>query len=263
MGAQDISILSLSCFLLFLVPVLITSRYLKLGLNRTIITSSIRMCLQLGFVGIYLEVLFSLNSPWLNIGYLLIMISIACYTVLKSSNLKIRLFFIPLFLALVLPFSIILFFFDLVIIQVSSLFDARYLIPIGGMLLGNCLRSLIIGLNQFYSGIKSREKEYLFCLSLYGSQFQALKPWARQAIISAVTPTIASMATIGLVSLPGMMTGQILGGSLPVVAIKYQIAIMAAIFYTEFFSVILSLVFSLRWGFNDMDVLNPSIFNKK
>ncbi|WDP87896.1 MAG: ABC transporter permease [Desulfobacter sp.] len=97
---------------------------------------------------------------------------------------------------------------------------------------------------------------------MYGSQFQAIKPWVRQSIVSALTPTIASMATIGLVSLPGMMTGQILGGSLPIVAIKYQIAIMAAIFYTEFFSVALSLLFSLPKGFNSMNVLNLRIFTK-
>ena len=68
------------------------------------------------------------------------------------------------------------------------------------------------------------------------------------------------MTTIGLVSLPGMMTGQILGGSLPLVAIKYQIAIMFSIFYTEYFSTILSLLFSSRWAFNDMDMLKKDIF---
>jgi len=260
MGAQDLSIFSLLSFLIFLIPVLYVGRYLKLNLNKAIITGSTRMCLQLGFVGLYLEFLFRLNSPLLNIAYLMLMVVIACYTVLKSSNLKLKIFFVPLFLALVIPFSIILFFFDLVVIKLSSLFDARYLIPIGGMLLGNCLRSLIIGLDQFYSGIKKQEKEYLFTLALYGNQFQALKPWARKSIVSAVTPTIASMATIGLVSLPGMMTGQILGGSLPIVAIKYQIAIMAAIFYTEFFSVVLSLALSLPWGFNSMNVLHGKIF---
>jgi len=71
------------------------------------------------------------------------------------------------------------------------------------------------------------------------------------------------MTTIGLVSLPGMMTGQILGGSFPIVAIKYQIAIMAAIFYTEFFSVVLSLALSLPWGFNSMNVLHTKIFARQ
>jgi putative ABC transport system permease protein len=260
MGAQDISIPALFSFLIFLVPVLAISSKLSLNLNKTIIFSAIRMCLQLSFVGIYLEVLFRINSPVLNLAYLLIMLVIACSTVLRSSRLRIRKFFIPLFGAMVIPFSIVLLFFDTAIVPISSLLDARYLIPIGGMLLGNCLRSLVIGLDRFYSGIDKNHKEYLFALSLYNSQFQALVPWARQSIAAAVTPTLASMASIGLVSLPGMMTGQILGGSIPIVAIKYQIAIMAAIFYTEFFSVVLSLLFSLPFGFTPLHVPRRDIF---
>ncbi|MBT3387573.1 MAG: ABC transporter permease, partial [Desulfobacula sp.] len=131
------------------------------------------------------------------------------------------------------------------------------------MLLGNCLRSIIIGLNNFYSGIKKDEKVYIYSLSLFSSRIPALKPYFKESIIASITPTIASMATIGLVSLPGMMTGQILGGSIPIVAIKYQIAIMLCIFYTEYFSTILSVLFSLKIGFNDLDVLNQDIFISK
>ena len=260
MGAQDISIPALALFLVFLFPVLILSRLLVLKMSRTILTSILRMCIQLGFVGLYLELIFQINSPLLNLGYLVVMLVIASTTVLRSSRLRLRRFFIPLFAALVLPFSVILLFFDAVIVPVSSLFDARYLIPIGGMLLGNCLRSLVIGLDRFYSGIHQNQKEYLFTLSLYNSRFHALVPWARQSIVAAITPTLASMASIGLVSLPGMMTGQILGGAIPVVAIKYQIAIMAAIFYTEFFSVAFSLWFSLPFGFTPFQVLRRDIF---
>ena len=64
---------------------------------------------------------------------------------------------------------------------------------------------------------------------------------------------------MGLVSLPGMMTGQILGGSVPVVAIKYQIVIMLGIFYTQFFSVCLVLLFSIRLGFDEFDVLRKEL----
>ena len=147
--------------------------------------------------------------------------------------------------------------------RIDNLFEAKYMIPIGGMLLGNCLRSIIIGLNNFYSGIKKDEKVYLYSLSLFSSRIQALKPYFKESIIASIAPTIASMATIGLVSLPGMMTGQILGGSIPIVAIKYQIAIMLSIFYTEYFSTILSVLFSLKVGFNELDVLNQDIFISK
>jgi len=108
--------------------------------------------------------------------------------------------------------------------------------------------------------LKKNEREYLYSLSLFNNRTQALKPWFKESLVAAINPTLASMATIGLVSLPGMMTGQILGGSIPIVAIKYQIAIMGCIFYTEYFSVILSILFSLKTGFNAFDVLKTNIF---
>jgi putative ABC transport system permease protein len=260
MGAQDLSVLSLASLLIFLFPILYISRYLKLKINKTIIVGMVRMCLQLGFVGLYLEFLFKFDSPFLNCTYLLLMISIACHSILKTSNLKVRIFFKPLFLALVIPFTIILFFFNFVVVDIDNLFEAKYVVPVGGMLLGNCLRSIIIGLTSFYSGIKKNEKEYLYSLALFNNRTHALKPWFTESLVAAINPTLASMATIGLVSLPGMMTGQILGGSIPMVAIKYQIAIMGCIFYTEYFSVILSILFSLKTGFNAFDVLRHDIF---
>ncbi|MBC8442317.1 MAG: ABC transporter permease [Deltaproteobacteria bacterium] len=263
MGAQDLTLLSLASLLVFLIPVFYINRRLKLKINKTMSASIIRMCIQLSFVGLYLEFLFKFNSPILNIVYLLIMISIACQSILKSSNLKIRKLFIPVFFSLLLPFAIILLFFNAVVVRIDNLFEAKYMIPIGGMLLGNCLRSIIIGLNNFYSGIKKDERVYLYSLSLFSSRIQALKPYFKESITASITPTIASMATIGLVSLPGMMTGQIIGGSIPIVAIKYQIAIMLSIFYTEYFSTILSVLFSLKVGFNELDVLNQDIFISK
>ncbi|MBU1343293.1 MAG: ABC transporter permease [Proteobacteria bacterium] len=263
MGARDLGVLSLVSLLLFLIPVFYINRRLKLSINKTMITSIVRMCVQLSFVGVYLEFLFKFNSPVLNTGYLLIMISIACQSILRSSNLKVRTLFIPVFFSLLIPAAIILLFFNAMVVRIDNLFEAKYLIPIGGMLLGNCLRSIIIGLNTFYSGIRKDEKVYLYSISLLGSRIAALKPYFKESFLGAITPTIASMATIGLVSLPGMMTGQILGGSIPIVAIKYQIAIMLSIFYTEYFSTILSVLFSLKVGFNDMDVLNQDIFISK
>ncbi len=260
MGAQDLSIFSLASLLVFLFPILYISRHLELGINKTILIGMIRMCLQLGFVGLYLEFLFKFDSPWLNGAYLLLMISIACHSILKSSNLKIRIFFKPLFFSLLISFGIILLFFNGVVAHIDNLFEAKYLVPIGGMLLGNCLRSNIIGLTHFYSGLKKNEKIYLYSLSLFNNRTQALKPWFKESLVAAINPTLASMTTIGLVSLPGMMTGQILGGSIPIVAIKYQIAIMGCIFYAEYFSVILSILFSLKTGFNAFDVLKTNIF---
>ncbi|MCG8564972.1 MAG: ABC transporter permease [Desulfobacterales bacterium] len=262
MGALDLSIPSLLLFLIFLAPVLYIGKRLNLNISRPLITGIIRMSLQLGLVGIYLEFIFRFNSPLVNTVYLLLMIAVACQSILKSSRLRLKTFFLPLFLSLVIPFSLMLLFFNGCVARIDNLFDAKYMVPVGGMILGNCLRCIIVGLGSFYSGIKDNEKAYLFTLGLYNNRLLAVKLFLQKSIVAGITPTLASMATIGLVSLPGMMTGQILGGSIPIVAVKYQIAIMFSIFYTEFFSLILSLLFSIKTAFTPRDVLEKNIFRR-
>lgn len=262
MGAQDLNILSLASLAVFLIPILYVNRRLQLSINQTLFTAIVRMCVQLGFVGLYLEFLFAFNSPVLNGVYLMIMVSIACQSIVRTCRLKLKLFFLPVFFSLLIPFGVVLLFFNAVVVRIDNLFDAKYLIPIGGMLLGNSLRSVIIGLGSFYSGIKKDENTYLYSVSLLNNRLKALTPYLKDSFSAAIAPITASMATIGLVSLPGMMTGQILGGSIPMVAIKYQIAIMLSIFYAQYFTTILAILFSLKVGFNDLDVLNKKIFRK-
>jgi len=118
------------------------------------------------------------------------------------------------------------------------------------MVLGNILRSNVIGLDRFYSELGRREHEYIHYIFLGASFKEAVKPFLREAFKAAVTPQIATLATIGLVALPGMMTGQILGGSSPSVAIKYQIMIMIAIFVSVSISTFLSIYFSTKLSFD-------------
>jgi putative ABC transport system permease protein len=231
----------------------------KLSLNRTILWSVLRMTIQLSLVGLYLKYLFKFNLAWVNVAYILIMVAVATYSVLKSSRLRMAQLFGPVFVAIILPVGTILFFINTFVARIDNIFDAKYMIPICGMLLGNSMRNNIIGLSNFYSGLKENEKTYLYAIALGGRRMQALAPYFRASIIAAINPILASMATIGIVSLPGMMTGQILGGSVPMVAIKYQIVIMLGIFYTQFFSVCLSLLFSIRIGFDEFDVLRKEL----
>lgn len=260
MGALDLSIPSLLSFLIFLLPVLWLSRKLDLNIQRPLLTGMVRMAVQLGLVGLYLEFIFRINSPIINVLYLLVMITVACQSILKSSGLRFRRFLLPLFFSLLIPFAVMVMFFNGLVARIDNLFDAKYLVPVGGMILGNCLRCIIVGLTTFYSGIRDNEKTYLFSLALFNHRITALKPHLKKSILGGITPTMASMATIGLVSLPGMMTGQILGGSIPLVAVKYQIAIMFSIFYTEFFSLILALFFTMGTAFNRYDILEKRIF---
>lgn len=257
---NEISLISLFLLLFTVLPILIINRILKLKINKNILISILRMILQLAFVGIYLQYIFALNNPAINILYLIIMIVIASAHSIRSSSLKIRYLFLPIFFSVAIPQIVVLLIFNILIAGKEHLFDAKFIIPVGGMLLGNCLNGNIVALNNFYNGIREDEKRYNYYLTLGASSYQAITPYLRKSLNIAILPTLASMATTGLVSLPGMMTGQILAGSLPLTAIKYQGAIFIAIFTAKYFSILLSILFSKNRGFTSYKTINRDIF---
>ena len=114
------------------------------------------------------------------------------------------------------------------------------------MLLGNSLTSNIVALQNIYSAFEQRKVEYEGRLALGGTPFQAASPFLAEALKKALAPNLASMTTVGLVSLPGMMTGQILGGVTPMLAIKYQLVILIAIFAMSSISLTITLNLSLK-----------------
>lgn len=235
---------------------------LGVGLTRDIGIGVLRMTLQLGLVGIYLKALFDWNEPWLNVLWILVMLIVADLSILKRSGLRLRYFAISTFAAV--AFSILLSTAYLVwlVIQPAHFYDARYLIPLAGMILGNCMQGNVIALERFYAAVRNNQQEYVTFLLLGATRWEAVRPYFRQAIKAAISPSIANMATMGLVSLPGMMTGQILGGSEPWVAVKYQIAIMICIFTSTTLGMLASLALSLKIAFNEFDVLKEEVFRR-
>lgn len=260
MKTIDIDLISLIIvYSLMILPVLIFIFY-RIKLIKTTVIAMIRMTLQLAFVGLYLKYLFDLNNLWLNILWICIMIIIANSNVLNNAGLNKRKFFFLTLTGIVLSTVFTASIFVFIAVRPQPFYDARYLIPISGMILGNCLRGNIISLERFYSSIKKDEREYNTYLQLGATLFEACNPYFRRALVAAIAPSLSTMATIGIVSLPGMMTGQILGGSSPTVAIKYQIAIMVAIICSTTLSAFLNIVLSMSTAFNEYHVLKPDVF---
>ncbi len=260
MGAQDISYLSLALCLLLMVIPLAVFLALKVRIARDTVVSLLRMTVQLVLVGIFLEYLFNLNNGWINLAWVLVMIIFAAFSVIGSSKLSRRRFVLPTMASFVLSTLAVLLYFNAVVVRLDDILDARYLIAVGGMLLGNCLGGNIVGISQFYQSIRRDDNRYRYDLALGASRFEALVPYFRQSLTTALRPTIANMATIGLVFLPGMMTGQILGGSSPITAIKYQLAIMVVIFVSVTLSVSLTVLFTVRSSFDAYGILRRDVF---
>ncbi len=233
----------------------------KLPIWKEVIIAVLRMAVQLSLIGFYLQFLFKYNSPVLNIAWVLVMICIANMTIIKRVGLRRRLLFFSTGIGIFISTSLVGVTL-LLTVGIRPLYDAHYLIPLIGMILGNTLQGNVIALERFYSSLRSEQKLYELLLFNGASNYEALTPFMNNALTAAISPAVGGMMTTGLVALPGMMTGQILGGTVPIEAIKYQIVIMAAIFLAIFLSIILNLLITPRITFNAYGVLKSDIYQK-
>ena len=230
MGTTDISYVSLAVGLLLLaIPVYFFYR-LKAKLIGSTLLAAARMVAQLLLIGLYLRYLFEWNSPLVNFVWVLLMVLVA--TFLLATAMAVGMYFLVFVLRLGHPF------------------DARYFVPIMGILMGNMLSVNVIALNAFYDGLQREQQLYYYLLGNGATHAEAITPFARQAVEKSFAPCIANMAVLGIVSLPGTMIGQILGGSAPGIAIKYQMMITVITFSASMLSLMLVLYLADRRSFD-------------
>lgn len=245
--------------LLVVIPI-IGFLYFQVKIVKETVVSLLRMFIQLSLVAFYLEYIFEWNNAWLNVVWVVVMIFVGSFTTIKRAGLSYRYFALPFIFSSFISLLIIDAFFLGFVIQLEYVFDARYFIPISGMVLGNSLNHNIVGVSSYFSRLKKEQDLYYFLLVNGGRKKNSLAPFIRSAIKSGLNPMIASMSVIGLISLPGMMTGQILGGSSPAVAIQYQILIMIAIFVGCSINLMLSILISNRFVFDSFGRIKGNIF---
>ena len=112
------------------------------------------------------------------------------------------------------------------ILQIEPWYTPQYLFPLLGMVLGNTINGISLGLDRFMDSLSVRRKEVEMLLSLGATSWEAANELIRDALRTSLIPTINSMLIMGIVSLPGMMTGQILAGVSPGEAVRYQIIVI-------------------------------------
>jgi putative ABC transport system permease protein len=246
-------------FLLVLLPLGLIY-WLRLKVLKTAVIGLLRMLVQLTLVGLYLKIIFDLNSLLLNVAWIMAMILVANTALLGRAGLKKKVFFHWTFLGTAGGSILVVAWFVLLVIQPEPLYDARYLIPVFGMVLGNCMRGNVLSLERFYNGIREKENEFITYQMLGATTGEASRPFMQKALMTALGPQLSTIATMGIVSLPGMMTGQILGGSFPVTAIKYQIAIVVCILAAQLFSSTLNIFLTRNIALNEMGMLRKDIF---
>ena len=178
--------------------------YIKSRLFKPTLWATVRMCVQLFLMGVYFRYLFVWNNPWINTLWVIVMIAVAACTFIQRTGLRRQVLLLPMFVALTVSAFLIGFYFLVFVLKMENPFDARYFIPIMGLLLG-----------------------------------------------------------LGIVSMPGTMIGQILGGSDPDVAIKYQIMIVVITLASSLLSVVVTVKLAALRSFDKYQVLQSHFTYKK
>jgi putative ABC transport system permease protein len=237
---------------LFLAMLLVMSYLLRLGREKDFIVATVRMTIQLVLAGYFLDLIFGQSNLLVTLAILLFMQSFAIYTIINRLKNKIshrlkKIVIAAIFFGTSIPLA----YFMLVVIAAEPWYEPRYFIPIAGMTVGNSMTGITLGverLNQAFTSGRARIEE---ALMLGATPQTAVSDFLSETFSAAIIPTINSMLGMGLVFIPGMMTGQILAGSSAIEAIKYQIVIMMGIAGSVSLAVYLVIQLGYRTFFND------------
>lgn len=208
--------------LIFIAVAIILSKWQKVGLEKDIIIGTIRAAIQLIAVGYILHIIFTLETWYFIIMMLSVMIIIATF---NAANKWKELKGFRLRIGLAITFTEIITM-GLVIALGIVEPTAQYVIPISGMIIGNSMVVTGLFLNRMKSEMEMKLDEVKVLLALGATSTQAIKEVKENSVKASMIPIIDGMKTVGLVQLPGMMTGMIIAGASPIEAVRYQILIM-------------------------------------
>ncbi len=201
--------------LYMLVPLLFVGYfyYKWVGDKKEILYATFRMVSQLLLIGYLLVYIFEAKSSYITLLVVLVMISSASFITLRNITCKNKKVYFSIFTAILLGGSVNLFLVLYFVLEIDTLNQPRYIIPLAGMLYANCMNAVSLVAERFEKESMTHSYEKARAISFKAS----------------LIPQINSFLAVGLVSLPGMMTGQILAGADPIVAVRYQMMVMLMI----------------------------------
>lgn len=221
---------------------------LRLGLAKQLMIAAARMIVQLSLIGLVLKAVFSVASPWLTLLLALMMAAFAGREVWARQERRLTGWWGHGVGggAMVMAGTLVTVIALTTQIGADPWWQPRFALPLFGMILGNTMTGVSLGLDRLHGAI-ARERASIEARLMLGDPWRdAIRQVARQALRSGFIPIINAMAATGIVSLPGMMTGQILSGIDPTEAVKYQLLVMFLIAGATGLGVLASIQASLR-----------------
>ncbi len=241
---------------LFIMVIFTLIRFKNIKRGKQISISCIRMTFQLVLTGFLLQHIIKNPNPFATLSIIVLMESFAIHTVFKKFGSRISK---PL--KKVVAISLVggtltsLLYFLLVVIQIKPWYLPQYFIPIAGMIVGNGMNGVALAINSMTEGMTTQKSLIEEALVLGATPKAATEHILTSAFDASIMPTINTMLGMGIIFLPGMMTGQILSGTNPMTAITYQIIIMLGILGAASLSVFIMIQLGYKTFFNKEDQL--------
>lgn len=223
---------------------------LRLELTKQVFVASLRTLLQLSLIGFILTWLFANQNYWLLSTLLFAMTAIAAHACYSRVQRKSKSLFLHSFLSIAIPSWCLSFLFLPLLVDDGSWFAAKWAVPLLGILLGNSLNGISLGLNIFQEELRTRRIEIENALALGATAWEATHDLIKKTLRQALTPILNGMTVVGIVSLPGTMTGQLLAGVNPADTVRLQIFIMFLLCAVTLLGSLLALLFRFRQCFN-------------
>jgi putative ABC transport system permease protein len=212
--------------LFFVLMAGIISLHHALRLERDLLVGVVRTFVQLFLLGYVLKFIFNLNKAWLVLGVFSFMILFAAWTIRGRIRDRQVAFFWPVFMSMMASYLLVSYVVTALVVQVQPWWKPQYFIPLGGMVIGNSMNAMAISLDRLLGELRARRHEVEMMLCLGADYSESSRDVLKTAMAAGMIPSINSMMAVGVVFIPGMMTGQILAGADPLVAIRYQMVVM-------------------------------------
>ncbi len=234
-----------------------------LGMHKRLGVAAARTVVQLLAVGYTLAYIFDADTPWLVVGVLLLMTVAAARASVRRSSRTFPGVYMQSFGTLLVTGTLTTAVVTQVVIGVQPWYRPQYLIPLMGMVFGNSLTGISLCLDHLLEELDERRHRIEAALALGATGWEASRDCLREAVRRSMIPIINAMSVAGLVSLPGMMTGQILAGADPKVAVAYQIVVMFMIAAATSIGGMLTALLVQRRLFNDRHQLLSHLIGKR
>jgi len=249
----NVSIFHVLLSMIPLAMIALISSSMNLGLESSILIGLFRTLLQLSLLSFILQPIFILGDQhwYIVVAYIFLMVTITAHESTQRVSYHFPGMFGGILLSLLINVTAVsLFAFGIVVKPVPVPWEPQYVIPIAGMLLGNSINGVSLSLNSLLTSLIEDKSEIELMLSFGATSNEASARIIRKAVRTGATPILNSMAIIGLVSIPGMMTGQILAGSAVSEAAHYQMMIVYMIAVCTFGTILMETFVVLKAVFD-------------